>query len=71
MNNKIFKYTLLITLLTGLLFTSCKDIKENDEAHLSTIEFKTKISEKNAQLVDVRTPTEYNQGYIENATLII
>ena len=70
MNNKILMHTLIVTLLTGLLFTSCKGIKESDEAHISTTDFKTKIALNGAQLVDVRTPIEYNQGHIENATLI-
>ena len=33
-------------------------------------EFEKLISDSNVQLVDVRTPMEFQQGYIENALLI-
>lgn len=37
---------------------------------LNTADFKAAISDKNVQLVDVRTPDEYKHGTIANAILI-
>jgi rhodanese-related sulfurtransferase len=44
--------------------------KEVIVEHISTLDFKSKVESKQVQLVDVRTPDEYNEAHLENATLI-
>jgi len=34
---------------------------------LNTLEFRSKITNKNVQLVDVRTPDEFHSGHLKNA----
>lgn len=67
----------LIAILIIVTFGSCKGkieaasiIESTGETHMSTEDFKTKIANEEAQLIDVRTLIEYGQGHIENATLI-
>lgn len=60
---------ILIAFFTSFIFTSCKDTKAV-AVHIPASDFKEQITNKYAQLVDVRTPAEYNQGHIENADLI-
>lgn len=72
-----------IMLLVTLSFVSCGEAQEKTIAKkpkakkeqttpivnkvVAQSEFKTLMSKKDAQLIDVRTPEEYNDGYIENA----
>jgi rhodanese-related sulfurtransferase len=44
--------------------------KEETVEHISNSDFKAKIEGKEVQLVDVRTPGEYEEGHLENAVLI-
>lgn len=62
------KTTLL--LLIGILFTgiSCNNKKESNATTLSETEFSEKINQTPlAQIVDVRTPEEFEKGHLKNA----
>ncbi|TDU40487.1 rhodanese-related sulfurtransferase [Gelidibacter sediminis] len=64
------KKLILLLILASL---SCKEQGTNATAQsevLTATEFKTAISKKKVQLVDVRTPDEYAEGHIENAVNI-
>lgn len=52
--------------LLSLLFGSKKP-KSNAVKILSTQDFKLQMQEKNIQLIDVRTPAEFNSGHIKGA----
>lgn len=57
---------IFIVLFSVFLVISCKP-QENDKIKIVTkAEFKTAI-ESDVQLVDVRTPQEFKDGYIKNA----
>lgn len=72
--------TILIILLGSVLFFACQNAEQKktgapteDSAYvqLSPAEFKAKLAAaENPQLIDVRTPREYEKGSIEGATLI-
>jgi rhodanese-related sulfurtransferase len=49
---------------------SCAQETSTKITVLDPINFEKKISEKNVQLVDVRTPAEWEEGVITNAILI-
>lgn len=55
-----------------LSFISCKsqEKKVDDFINVKVVEFQQLISKKNTQLVDVRTPNEYEKAHIKNAILI-
>lgn len=83
MKFKQMKKTLLITFSLSILFT-CKAqtneaVQANETKQVQVIEtiqlvdvaaFKKGIANQNVQLIDVRTPKEYEEGHIENSTLI-
>lgn len=52
-----------------LLFTSCAE-GQITVKYISKQELQQVLKKKDAQLVDVRTQAEYDQGSIKNATLI-
>lgn len=66
------------TLLPGLIMTfmftliSCGDssAQSSNWERISSAEFKKMLDEQDYQLVDVRTPSEYNAGKIGNAALM-
>ncbi|MGV6828784.1 MAG: rhodanese-like domain-containing protein [Flavobacteriales bacterium] len=58
---KLFFISLFIT------FSFCKSQEEKVNTILDVPSFKTEVIGKNVQLIDVRTPDEYNQGHIKNA----
>ena len=73
------KKSRLIALLCFLSLLSCKE--NNTEAQSSSVKkivnekvssayFKLKTENKDIQLIDVRTPKEYDEGHIKNATNI-
>jgi rhodanese-related sulfurtransferase len=76
------KKIIAILIITGLFFTSCEPkkketvtVKENVAKtvvteHISNVDFRSKIKGNKVQLVDVRTPGEYEVDHLENATLI-
>lgn len=66
----------MIALLCFLSIISCKENKsEAQSTSVTTVvnelivaaEFKTKVENKKVQLIDVRTPKEYNEGHIKDA----
>ncbi len=63
------KIALLIGLTVVLFFTACNDNSVAQEIHVLTpLEFHDVIANKNdVQLVDVRTPEEFEEGHLENA----
>ena len=54
--------------LSSLL--GCKSESKAMVQIVSVAEFKEGLSNNEVQLIDVRTPKEYNDGHIENARLI-
>ncbi|WP_445720019.1 rhodanese-like domain-containing protein [Flavobacterium sp.] len=58
----------LMFLLLG--FTSCLKNQADGVQVLDVATYEKKISEPEVQLVDVRTPEEFNEGHIENAVNI-
>ena len=67
------KITITILFLLSSLVSCKEQAKEQVKEQLIKVDvatFKEKISKSNVQLVDVRTPKEYEQGHIENAILI-
>ncbi|WP_347373120.1 rhodanese-like domain-containing protein [Aequorivita sp. Q41] len=62
------KAGILVALITVLFFTACQDKSVAQEIHLvSPQEFQEAIISKKVQLVDVRTPSEFEAGHFENA----
>jgi rhodanese-related sulfurtransferase len=70
------KVSKMIALLCFLSIISCKENKsEAQSTSVTTVvnelivaaEFKTKVENKKVQLIDVRTPKEYNEGHIKDA----
>ncbi len=64
-------YKFLVFLCIAILF-SCKENnlaaqKTKVVEKITTIDFKSKIEHETVQLIDVRTPREYNEGHIANA----
>ncbi|HUH29193.1 rhodanese-like domain-containing protein [Gelidibacter sp.] len=62
-----------IILLLLLVNFSCKGQEKQameDLVILSPSSFKEEISDKKVQLIDVRTPEEYQEGHIKNAVNI-
>ncbi len=69
------KKSRLIALLCFLSIVSCKE--NNTKAQSSSVnekvssaDFKLKTENKDIQLIDVRTPEEFSEGHIMNATNI-
>lgn len=61
----------IIILVIGLIAISCKAQSEKSIILADVTTFKKEITNKNnIQLIDVRTPNEYNQGHIKGAVLI-
>ncbi len=66
----------LIAVLLLVVAVSCKKKEQEKTAKkevietVSAVEFKKLMTAGNAQLVDVRTPEEFEAGYITNAKLI-
>jgi rhodanese-related sulfurtransferase len=62
---------ILILLLTCIMTTSCKSQTSNNFQSLTALAFKEKLNtEKNSQILDVRTPEEFATGHLENAVNI-
>jgi len=61
------KHFIIIMSLLSLLF-GCKNPQQNDSITiLNQADFKAAITNKQVQLIDVRTPKEYNSGHIDKA----
>ncbi|WP_369047986.1 rhodanese-like domain-containing protein [Tenacibaculum sp. UWU-22] len=59
---------IVISLFTAIMLTACNQAQEVKS--ISTSELKTLLTKQSIQLLDVRTPEEYNRGHIENAKQI-
>ncbi len=55
------------SLLFLIVFSSCAQQKKDSIKLLPPQEFSLKMSNKHMQLVDVRTPSEWDKGMIDNA----
>ena len=67
---KLIHKSITLSLILSLAFLSCQSSPNKDEK-LNAHAFQAKIKElKNEQLIDVRTPQEYEEGHIEGATNI-
>ncbi|MEJ7829452.1 MAG: rhodanese-like domain-containing protein, partial [Segetibacter sp.] len=59
---------LLFLLFSASLFTACNSIAQQ-ATNLSINDFEKGINQKNIQVLDVRTPSEYETGHLNNAVL--
>lgn len=64
-NKLVMKHFIIMTIFTAL-FGSNTTQSDNVKI-LSSSDFKTQITNKNVQLIDVRTPDEFNSGHIKDA----
>ncbi len=62
-NNFLFLILVFIAL-------ACEKKQEPINEHVPLKEFKEKLAQNNGIILDVRTPQEFEQGHIPNATLI-
>ena len=62
MKTKIF--SILLVLIT---FASCQSQEKKGVQLLPAKEFSKKVATEKGQLIDVRTPKEFEQGHLENA----
>lgn len=60
----------IIILVIGLMSITCKAQSNNVSKVVDVTTFKKEITNKNIQLIDVRTPEEYSEGHIQGAILI-
>lgn len=58
---------IVFLLLLVVITISCQSQTNSKIKVLPVAEFKQEISKENVQLIDVRTPSEFNQGAIPNA----
>jgi len=67
---RLFFTTLFFTLYSLLLVTACNK-KKGESLEISMSEF-SELYKKNSaiQILDVRTPEEYNEGHVPNARLL-
>lgn len=61
---------IIIILLSLSTLIACEAQTEGGVQKLDATSFKKEIAQKQVQLIDVRTPNEYQQGHIGNAKLI-
>ena len=64
------KKIIVICLFFGLASCNSQEKKDTSFIDVNVEEFQQLISKKGAQLVDVRTPAEFNAGHIKDAKLI-
>lgn len=57
----------LLSILAIALLAGCNGNAQTTD--LSTTEFESGIAKEGSQLLDVRTPEEYNEGHLENSLL--
>ena len=62
----------IVVLFLVLSLSSCNSQEKKEVAivNVNVEQFQQLISKKGTQLIDVRTPDEFNAGHIKNATLI-
>ncbi len=61
------KLVLLLCLFAGV-FTACSSLAQQPR-NISVNDFEKGIKQKNIQVLDVRTPSEYESGHLKNAIL--
>ena len=59
---------LLLLLFFGGVFTACNSFAQ-ESPNLPVNDFEKSINKKNIQVLDVRTPPEYESGHLKNAIL--
>ena len=63
-----------LILVAGLfIFSACAQSQQTEQSNvknLSAVEFKAAIKSGEVQLVDIRTPNEYNMGHINGAIMV-
>ncbi len=64
------KKIIVVCLFLGFLSCKSQEKKEAIVVDVNVEEFQQLISQKGVQLIDVRTPAEFKEGYIKNAILI-
>lgn len=67
---KQIRYSFLCILSIIILTTCGANNNTQAQSRLDAKGFKTAIAKKGIQLVDVRTPNEYNNGHIKGAKLV-
>ncbi len=63
-----FPKSFVLVMLTVGVFFACNSIAQRP-ANLSVNDFEKGIQQKNIQVLDVRTPGEYQTGHLKNALL--
>lgn len=58
---------IILIFITSLLFVSCNGQTPNNLQLLSSSQYEQAIAKNNVTIIDVRTPSEYQEGHIENA----
>jgi rhodanese-related sulfurtransferase len=61
---------IVLLVLVAVMTISCQSQSHPDIKVLGVAEYKTEISKENVQLIDVRTPAEFEAGAIPNAVNI-
>ena len=61
------KISLLLSLIFALSLTNCKKETPSEIKVISPEEMQTLLELEDVQIVDVRTPEEYKDGYIDNS----
>ncbi|WP_347173508.1 rhodanese-like domain-containing protein [Polaribacter uvawellassae] len=61
---------IVVCLFLGLISCKSQEKKDTSFIDVSVEDFQRLISKEGVQLVDVRTPQEFNAGHIKNAKLI-
>ena len=64
---KMRKLSILLGIIIGLTFFTCKQSSAQQSTLLEPHEFKEFVAGNDVLLVDVRTPGEFSSGHIENA----
>jgi len=61
------KLRILGIVIAFLSVTSCMKKQVEGVQVVDVVEFESKMKEQNVQLIDVRTPEEFQEGHLENA----
>jgi rhodanese-related sulfurtransferase len=66
-NNTIRNTFIVLTVLCSFAFLNCKEQTDPNIKNISVEELQSLLKTEDIQLVDVRTPEEYQLGFIGNA----